>query len=912
MSLLEKSGITRKSIYFKINLVLIVISIISVFAIDFISYSSGSKAIQKVTFDHLTSLREAQKRTIQDYFSHIRHQIQTFSEDYMIQEALKEFTQAYNELDDVAETFSYGELQYMEESVKNYYNNEFLPRLNPNLEKARSVENYHVSDPVINILQYHYIVDNPNATGKKHLLDNTRDGSIYSQVHAKYHPVIKNYLQKFNYYDIFLIDEASGNIVYSVFKEVDFATSLISGPYRNTNFAKAFDIANQAEGRDFVIMVDFDFYHPSYAAPASFIASPIFDGEERLGVLIFQIPIDEINGILTGDEQWQNYGMGKTGESYLIGEDYSMRSTTRRLLENPSAYFATLKALDYHENTIAAIKQLNTPILLQHVRSDAARNALTGHSGQKVVQGPGGEPVLSSYAPLNITDVNWAILSEIDNKEIMEPINKLGWLVFFTSLLIIALSLLGGVKYSRVLSGRIIRVYDALKTMAKGEVIEKVNPMHPDEIGLTINELNNLNQRLNDASQFALAIGKGNFDSDFSPYGITDKLGTSLYQTRESLLESRKEEEKRMAEDKKRNWTTAGIAKFSEILRQNHGNINELAYQVASNIVDYINAVQAAVYILSREDDQKEFLEFAAAFAHNRRKYQNKRIEIGEGLTGSVVQEGKYRYLKEIPENYFEISSGLGSMKPYSLLVMPLKSDDAIVGVLEIALLRELETYEIDFIQGISETIASTVVVVKINAQTNQLLKESKERELQMAQQEEEVRQNMEEMAATQEELQRVKKEEEERHQEMLQSMKGNQKMLIRVLDEVPEKVFLKDKSGKIILANQAVADVYSKKVEEVIGTTDFDNHDFKDAQEYRAKEEYIMENGAETFLQTESITGELRYLKTIKKPFYIDSLKETGLLGIQMDVTETKELENSEKRINELEKLVTKLQKKK
>jgi len=911
MSLLEKSGITRKSIYFKINLVLIVISIISVVAIGFISYRSGSKAIQKVTFDHLTSLREAQKRTIQDYFTHIRHQMQTFSEDYMIQEALKEFTQAYNELDDVAETFSYGELQYMEESVRNYYKNEFLPRLNPNLEKARSVENYHVSDPVINILQYHYIVDNQNATGKKHLLDNTRDGSTYSQVHAKYHPVIKNYLQKFSYYDIFLIDEASGNIVYSVFKEVDFATSLISGPYRNTNFAKAFDIANKAEGRDFVIMVDFDFYHPSYAAPASFIASPIFNGEERIGVLIFQIPIDEINGILTGGEQWQNYGMGKTGESYLIGEDYSMRSTTRRLLENPSDYFATLKALDYHENTITAIKQLNTPILLQHVRSDAARNAITGHSGQKVVQGPGGEPVLSSYAPLNITDVNWAILSEIDNEEIMEPINKLGWLVFFTSLLIIAITLLGGVKYSRVLSGRIIKVYDALKTMAKGEVIEKVNPMHPDEIGLTINELNNLNQRLKDSSEFALAIGKGNFESDFSPYSLNDKLGTSLYQTRESLIESKKEEEKRIAEDKKRNWTTTGIAKFSDILRQNHGNINELAYQVASNIASYLDGVQAAVYILTKENENEEYLEFAAAFAHDRRKYMQKRIEIGEGLAGSVVKEGKYTYLKEIPDDYFEINSGLGSMKPHSLLVMPLKNEDEIVGVLEIASLKAFEDFEIEFVQTISETIASTIVVVRINAQTNLLLKESKDKELQMAQQEEEVRQNMEEMAATQEELERIKKEEEIKTSEAVKTIKNNQKMLIRVMDEVPEKIFLKDKSGKIILANQAVANVYNKTVDELIGSTDFDNHDIKDAKEYRAKEEFIMENGAETFLQTEDITGELRHMKTIKMPFFIDHLNETGLLGIQLDVTSEKELEKSEERIKELEEMVAKLQKK-
>jgi len=416
---------------------------------------------------------------------------------------------------------------------------------------------------------------------------------------------------------------------------------------------------------------------------------------------------------------------------------------------------------------------------------------------------------------------------------------------------------------------------------------------------------------LKDSSEFALAIGKGNFESDFSPYSLNDKLGTSLYQTRESLIESKKEEEKRIAEDKKRNWTTTGIAKFSDILRQNHGNINELAYQVASNIASYLDGVQAAVYILTKENENEEYLEFAAAFAHDRRKYMQKRIEIGEGLAGSVVKEGKYTYLKEIPDDYFEINSGLGSMKPHSLLVMPLKNEDEIVGVLEIASLKAFEDFEIEFVQTISETIASTIVVVRINAQTNLLLKESKDKELQMAQQEEEVRQNMEEMAATQEELERIKKEEEIKTSEAVKTIKNNQKMLIRVMDEVPEKIFLKDKSGKIILANQAVANVYNKTVDELIGSTDFDNHDIKDAKEYRAKEEFIMENGAETFLQTEDITGELRHMKTIKMPFFIDHLNETGLLGIQLDVTSEKELEKSEERIKELEEMVAKLQKK-
>ena len=117
------------------------------------------------------------------------------------------------------------------------------------------------------------------------------DGSQYSDFHNQYHATLNSYLENFNFYDIFLIDHRTGDIVYSVFKEADFATNLKNGPYRRSNLATAFEEANVLGPNDDPIFVEFDYYAPSYGAPAAFIAKPMFDGDQRIGVLVFQVPI---------------------------------------------------------------------------------------------------------------------------------------------------------------------------------------------------------------------------------------------------------------------------------------------------------------------------------------------------------------------------------------------------------------------------------------------------------------------------------------------------------------------------------------------------------------------------------------------------------------------------------------------
>ncbi|NJM26047.1 MAG: hypothetical protein HC859_11730, partial [Bacteroidia bacterium] len=145
--------------------------------------------------------------------------------------------------------------------------------------------------------------------------------------------MIRKYMENFGFQDISIIDPNTGFVVYSTRKEVDFATNLFTGPFAKTNVAKAFDMARSLpEGR--WSLADFSNYVPSMGAPASFIATPVYDRSAMVGVVVFRLGIDEINNKMTGNQQWKRDGLGETGESYLLGPDSRMRSDARRLIED--------------------------------------------------------------------------------------------------------------------------------------------------------------------------------------------------------------------------------------------------------------------------------------------------------------------------------------------------------------------------------------------------------------------------------------------------------------------------------------------------------------------------------------------------------------------------------------------------
>lgn len=236
--------------------------------------------------------------------------------------------------------------------------------------------------------------------------------------------------------------------------------------------------------------------------------------------------------------------------------------------------------------------------------------------------------------------------------------------------------------------------------------------------------------------------------------GEDDQIGKALINLRNNLLKNKNIEHLRRKEDDQRNWVAEGLAKFSEILRKNNDDLNSLAYSIINNLVKYMGANQGGFFILQDQDEDKYF-EMSACYAYDRRKFADKRVSWGDGLIGTCALEKKTIYMTNIPKDYVTITSGLGKATPSCLLIVPLIVNDGVHGVLEIASFKKFEPYQIEFIEKVAESIASTISTVKINVRTARLLKESQEQAEILASQEEQMRQNMEELQATQEEAAR-------------------------------------------------------------------------------------------------------------------------------------------------------------
>ncbi len=378
-------------------------------------------------------------------------------------------------------------------SLKNYYNNVFLSEY----IKRNSTVDIDVNkivdelDPNTVALQYEFIVDNENPLGEKEKLDMGKNFTPYSVGHRDLHPEMRDFLQRFGYYDIFIVDADKGSVMYSVFKALDYGTSLIDGPYANSGLGIAFKAAKAIEKDDEqqVYMSDFSQYLPSYNAPAAFIATPIFAGTKKTGILIFQMPVGKINNIMAQNEQWEKNGLGKSGETFLVGTDNTMRSQSRILIENPERYNQLLAKSDIDKKLLNDIRAQKTSIGLHKLDNPAVNAALAGETGVIRYQKYHGKETLSSYAPIKVLNNNWALMSEIDYQEAVNAATslseKLTYTTIITASILIGASIFAAIIFARSIVSPITKTVDVMHNIAEGDgdLTARLDESRSDELG---------------------------------------------------------------------------------------------------------------------------------------------------------------------------------------------------------------------------------------------------------------------------------------------------------------------------------------------------------------------------------------------------------------------------------------------
>jgi PAS domain S-box-containing protein len=406
-------------------------------------------------------------------------------------------------------------------------------------------------------------------------------------------------------------------------------------------------------------------------------------------------------------------------------------------------------------------------------------------------------------------------------------------------------------------------------------------------------------KRVGTLSGFIEAVSAGNYNMELKSEGEEDNLTGMLINMRDKLKLNSEE-------DRRRNWSTAGLAKVGEILRATTTSTTVLYDNIIKFVVKYTDSNQGGLFLLNDDNENDRYLDLVACYAFERKKYLQRRIDIGDGLVGQCFLEGERIVLTEVPEEYISITSGLGGSNPNALLLVPMKVNDKTYGVIELASFKPYEEYEIEVIEKLAESIASTISNVRVNETTRILLEKTQQQAEEMKSQEEEIRQNMEELEATQEEMRRkqtILEKELDQSQRQAEVLRAQEKRLTEsqdtlqaIVDNIPRAIFWKDKDLRFMGCNKIFADVAgASSPRELIGKTDFDMAWSAQADAYRKDDMEVMRS-RKAKLDIEEVNinseGEESWVRTSKVPIINTQNEVVAILGMFEDITSWKRQE--------------------
>ena len=410
----------------------------------------------------LTAIREAKGFQLENLYSNTFAQVSSIAQSKVTSEALERFDSSFykyeNEVDVSDSTLN--------ESLQSFYKDQFgktFEESNLNKTFDRFDEIFSKLSRNEKLLQYAFISSNENSLGEKDKLYKLSNSSTYSKDHEAYHPTYRTYLNKFGFYDIFMVDAKKGHVIYSVYKELDFATNLNDGAYADSGIAQAYKKALTAKSKDDVFITTLAKYYPSYNAPAQFISAPVYKGESIIGALIFQLPVAKIDEILTGKNSWKEHGLGNSGEVYIVNEERIMQSVSRFLVEDKEGFLDLMGSINLSQEKRDYIQSKDTTALSLVIDSLGAKDVVTGKTYFSIFPDYRGVNVLSAYRPLNIKGLNWYILSEMDEEEALENLSFVQKIIGLSAGIFIVLILVFSYFFSNQISKSFTLVTDKLK-----------------------------------------------------------------------------------------------------------------------------------------------------------------------------------------------------------------------------------------------------------------------------------------------------------------------------------------------------------------------------------------------------------------------------------------------------------------
>ncbi|WP_172825656.1 adenylate/guanylate cyclase domain-containing protein [Microbacterium pygmaeum] len=463
------------SIQSKLLIMLLAVSLVSSVIIGVIGYINGRESLREAAIDQLTTIRELRVGELESAMKGVQDGVALDSRNLSAQTASRAINAGWDDLQNRELTPE----QLAE--LETYYSDTFNPALAANSGGTYSDAAFIPDSNAGKWAQYHFTAQFADFDEALTINDGF-DGTPYSAATAQYGDYLTRLVGTVGYEDLLLFN-VDGDVVYTAYKGVDLGTNVLDGPFRESALADAYRTVIATNSVATVETTDFERWIPSLNAPTMWVLSPVGNDSEITGVLAAQVPIAQINDVMTGEERWKEQGLGDTGEVYLVGPDHLMRSVSRVLLEGPEEYAERAIAMGTDPDTAARIVEVDGTVLLQPVNTISVENALKGETGNSISTGYLGGENITAYSPVEVDGLNWVAVARIDTSEAFAPVVEFTrtlilWLVGIM-LVVSLLSLL----LAQVFTRPIKKLVDAVRRVAGGDLAVQVPVGSRDEIG---------------------------------------------------------------------------------------------------------------------------------------------------------------------------------------------------------------------------------------------------------------------------------------------------------------------------------------------------------------------------------------------------------------------------------------------
>lgn len=449
--------------------------------------SIGTSSLQSVT-NQLASIKETKASEVAHYFQSIEQQLEQWASSPVVVSNTKNIHYSFERVELTGD---------QEAALKKWYQGTYRPYYQRHAGELTQdpMQAFYQLDAVSRFWQFLYIADNPNPMGKKSDLLESKEFSMYNMSHKAAHVELEKLRENLGIGDVYIVDSANDYITYSVTKNIAFGTSLKSGPFKNSGLAKVYQAALKLKKGD-VAFSDFSEFMPAYEASVAFVASPIYNINQLIGVLVFQIDRKSVDELMNYNQRWKEVGLGSTGEVYLVGPDGTLRTGSREFIESPDKFHQDVAALKLDQGASNQVLAGHTVGLLQV--SSPLKNALDSQSsGFAETTNYLGETTYSSYRPLSVFGQNWQVVADLSKHEAdsasQELIDKTLLVSAITLLVIILLSILIGLFTGRRLAQPILDICRDLHLITTNkDLSHRIKMRRNDELGQVASSVNEL------------------------------------------------------------------------------------------------------------------------------------------------------------------------------------------------------------------------------------------------------------------------------------------------------------------------------------------------------------------------------------------------------------------------------------